>query len=89
MYSIITDGEQPADPPRVTVAVTDLVRLANCPQCWQRPGKPCTVAGVPGDHLARWQRAERRSLIAREDLTAVVAGLEVVAGHVLIRDGAR
>ena len=89
MYTIITDQEGPADTPRVTVAVTDLVRLANCPQCWQRPGRPCTVAGVPGDHLARWQRAERRGLIAREDLAAAVAGLEVLAAHVTIRDGAR
>ena len=89
MHTIIPDEQPPAGTPRATVAVTDLVRLANCPQCWQRPGRPCTVAGVPGDHLARWQRAERRSLIAREDLAAVVAGLEVIAAHVIIRDGAR
>ena len=67
------------------VTVTDLVRLANCPQCWQRPGLPCTITGPPaGDHLARWQRAERRSLISREDLAAVVADLEVIAGHVIV-----
>ncbi len=126
-----------------TITVTELVRLANCPQCWQRPGRPCTGEagrrftigqlvtvtdgswsgvveriddrlraayirfpgrpelvpyafealshgeGVPGDHLARWQRAERRGLIARGDLAAVVAGLEVIAGHVLVRGGAR
>ena len=68
------------------VAVTDLVRLANCPHCWQRPGKACTVAGVPGDHLARWQRAERRGLVSREDLAATVAGLEVIAGHIIVRE---
>jgi hypothetical protein len=62
------------------------VRLANCPHCWQRPGPPCTVSGPPGDHLARWQRAERRGLITREDLAAVVAGLEVIAAHVIIRE---
>jgi len=87
MHTIIPDEQPSAGPPRVTV--TDLVRLANCPLCWQRPGKPCTVAGVPGDHLARWRRAERRSLIAREDLAAAVAGLDVIAGHVIIRAGAR
>lgn len=65
------------------------VRLANCPQCWQRPGPPCTVSGPPGDHLARWQRAERRGLITRDELAAVVGGLEVIAAHVIIRDGAR
>ena len=53
------------------------------------PGRPCTVTGPAGDHLARWQRAERRGLIGREDLAAVVAGLEVIAAHVIIRDGAR
>lgn len=81
----------PADAgaPRLTVAVTDLVRMANCPHCWQRPGRPCTVSGAPGDHLARWQRAERRGLIGRADLAAVVVGLEVIAGHVIIRDGAQ
>jgi len=66
-------------------AATDLVRLTNCGQCWQRPGRPCTVAGVPGDHLARWQRAERRGLISREDLAAAVADLEVIAAHVIVR----
>ncbi len=82
MTTIIPDEQPPADTPRV--AVTDLVRLANCPMCWQRPGKPCTLAGVPGDHLARWQRAERRGLIAREDLAAAVTDLEVIAAHVII-----
>ena len=70
------------------VQAVPAVRLANCPHCWQRPGRPCTVTGSPGDHLARWQRAERRGLIGREDLAAVVAGLGVTAGHVIIRDGA-
>ncbi len=82
MHAIIPDQPPPADALRV--AVTDLVRLANCPHCWQRPGKACTVAGAPGDHLARWQRAERRGLIGRADLAAAVAGLEVIAAHVII-----
>jgi hypothetical protein len=82
MSTIIPDQRPP-------VAAVDLVRLANCGHCWQRPGRPCTVAGVPGDHLARWQRAERRGLITRADLAAAVEGLEVIAAHVIIRDGAR
>jgi hypothetical protein len=62
-------------------------RPANCPQCRHRPGRPCAVTGRAGDHLARWQRAERRGLIGREDLAAVVAGLEVIAAaHVIIRE---
>jgi hypothetical protein len=68
--------------------IREAVRLANCPQCWQRPGRPCTVSGPPGDHLARWQRAERRGLITREDLAAVVARLEVIAAYIIIREGA-
>lgn len=86
MHAIIPDLQPPADTPRETA---ERVRLANCPQCWQRPGRPCTVSGPPGDHLARWQRAERRSLIGRGDLAAVVDGLEVMAGHVIIRGCAR
>lgn len=75
--------------PHVAATIVDAVRLANCPHCWQRPGLPCTIVSAAGDHLARWQRAERRGLIGREDLVAVIAGLEVIAGHVIIRDGAR
>jgi hypothetical protein len=88
MHAIIPDPPPPAETPRAVAAVTDLVRLANCPHCWQRPGRPCTVSGPPGDHLARWQRAERRGLIGRADLAAAVATLEVIAEHVIIRDGA-
>ena len=72
-------------PPQAMAA--ELVRMANCPHCWQRPGRPCTISGPPGEHLARWQRAERRGLITRADLEAVVARLEVIAAHVMIRDG--
>jgi hypothetical protein len=88
MHTIIPDEQPPAGTQRATVSVADLVRLANCPQCWQRPGKACTITGVPGDHLARWQRAERRGLISRDHLAAVVAGLEVIAAHVIV-GGAR
>ena len=86
MTNPTTTTSPPSDAPRATVTVAELVRLANCPQCWQRPGRPCTVAGEPGDHLARWQRAERRGLIGRADLAATVAGLEVIAGHIIVRE---
>lgn len=66
-------------------SAVERVRLANCPQCWQRPGKSCTLTGPAGDRLARWQRAERRGLIDRDDLAVVVAGLDVIAPHVIIR----
>jgi len=64
-------------------------RLVNCGQCWAPPGRPCTVSGVPGYHLARWQRAERRGLITRAELAAVVATLEVIAPQVIVRDDAQ
>jgi hypothetical protein len=73
---------------REALPVAERVRLVNCGQCWQQPGPPCTVSGPLGDHLARYQRAERRGLITREDLAAVVAGLEVIAAHVIIPGGA-
>lgn len=71
---------------REALPAAERVRLLNCGHCWQRPGKPCTISGPDGDHLARWQRAERRGLISREDLAAVVEPLEVIAGHVIIRE---
>lgn len=73
---------------RTLHALAELARAVNCGQCWQRPGRPCTVSG-PGDHLARYLRAERRGLITRAELAAVVASLDVIARSVIIRDGAR
>lgn len=70
-------------------APAERVRLCNCPQYWQRPGRPCTITGIPGDHLARWGRAERRGLISRAELGGVIGGLDVIALHVIIPDGAR
>ena len=58
------------------------VRQASCPQCWQKPGPACTLSG--GNHLARWQRAERLGLISGADLAFAAAGLEVIAEHVVI-----
>ena len=74
---------------REALPVAERVRSVNCGQCWQRPGRPCTVSGAPGDHLARYDRAERRGLITRAELAAVVAGLDVIAAHVIIPGGAR
>ena len=87
----MTNTTTTASPPaaRSLHEVCEAARQANCGECWALPGRPCTVAGPPGDHLARWMRAERRGLISREHLAAVVAGLEVIAAHVMIRDGAR
>jgi len=89
MHAIMPDPQPPAEAPRGLPDIRAGVRRANCPQCWQRPGRPCTVSGPPGDHLARYQRAERRGLITRGERSAAVAGLDVIAGHVIILDGAR
>ena len=80
-----------AQPPRGLLEICAAARQVNCGQCWQRPGPPCTVSGQPGDHLARYQRAERRGLITRGELAAVfgvVGGLDVIGAHVIVPGGA-
>ena len=83
-----TNPTTTASPPaaRSLREICEDARRVNCGQCWQRPGPLYTVTGPAGDHLARYQRAERRGLITRADLAAVVAGLGVIAGHVIIRE---
>ena len=61
-------------------------RLVHCGQCWQRPGRPCTVSGPAGDHLARYMRAERKGLITRTELAGVVRQLGAIAAHVIVLD---
>jgi hypothetical protein len=63
-----------------------LALLVVCGHCWAAPGVPCMFSGPAGQHLARYQRAERRGLITRAELAAVVAGLDVIAAHVIIPD---
>jgi len=60
-----------------------------CPLCWAAAERSCTITGPAGDHLARYLAAEKAGLITRLELAAVVAGLEVIADHVIVRDGAR
>jgi len=67
------------------------IRATPCGQFRHAPGRSCTIIGPPGNHLARYQRAERRGLISRADLAAVVAALEVIAPsvYVIVPGGAR
>jgi hypothetical protein len=83
MHAIMPD-RHPEEVTPLTPAAAAL--LVNCGQCWQRPGKPCWPWG---SHLARYQRANRRGLLADDALAAVVAGLDVIAGHEIVPGGAR
>jgi hypothetical protein len=74
-----------------TIAQASPARAARqvmCSMCWAPPGTHCQQHPA-GSHLARYQDAERRGVLARQDLTGVIAGLEVIAGHVIVPDGAR
>lgn len=53
--------------------ICEAARCANCGECWQVPGKPCTPEG---DHVARFGRAMRRGLISGPDLVAVLGTLD-------------
>lgn len=70
MSPTIPQPPAPAETARSLHETCEAARRVNCGYCWQRPGPPCTASG---DHLARYQRAERRGLITRAELAAVVA----------------
>jgi hypothetical protein len=57
------------------------VRSAGC-TCQASPGAPC---GPSGHHPARYLNAERAGAITRASLAEVIAGLDVIAPHVLIQ----
>jgi hypothetical protein len=63
-------------------------RQVMCSMCWAPPGTACQQHPA-GSHLARYQDAERRGVLGRQDLAAIIAGLDVIAGHLIIPDGAR
>jgi hypothetical protein len=65
--------------------VPALARAVTCGHCRKGPGVRCAAGG---SHLARYQAAERLGVISRADLVAVVRGLVVVAGHVIVPDAA-
>ena len=80
-----------ASPPaaRSLAGICRAARQANCGECWQVPGKPCTPEG---DHVARFGRAMRRGLISGPDLLAVLGALDAFTMATVIcdaPDGAR
>jgi hypothetical protein len=80
-----------APPVRSLAEICQAARQANCGECWQVPGKPCT-ADPEGDHVARFGRAMRRGLISGPDLLAVLGALDAFTTATVIfdaRDGAR
>ncbi|HEY7882672.1 MAG TPA: hypothetical protein VID31_17600 [Streptosporangiaceae bacterium] len=69
--------------------ICQAARQANCGECWQVPGRPCTPEG---DHVARFGRAMRRGLISGPDLLAVPGALDAFTMATVIcdaPDGAR
>jgi hypothetical protein len=90
---VIVNHTTAASPPaaRSLCETRKAVRLVNCGECWQVPGKPCT-ADPEGDHVARFGRAMRRGLISGPDLLAVLGALDAFTMATVIcdaSDGAR
>ena len=77
----VTAPETPAA--RSLHEVCEDARLANCGECWQVPGKPCTPEG---DHVARFDRAMRRGLITGPDLIGVLQRLVVFTTATIVSD---
>lgn len=80
-------------PQTETRSLHDLCELAArvpCGRCWANPTVPCTVAGPPGYHMARFAAARHEGLISEADMAAVLeAAGDVFTPATVIRDGAR
>ena len=80
-----TNTTTAASPPaaRSLLEICQAARQANCGECWQVPGKPCTREG---DHVARFGRAMRRGLIAGPELIAVLQSLDAFTSATIVCD---
>jgi hypothetical protein len=69
--------ELPASAVRPLSEILAAVRMANCGECWKKPGTPCAHGpdGAEGYHVARLARAMRRGLISGKELVAVLQAL--------------
>ena len=76
-----------ASPPaeRSLQEIRELARRVNCGECWQVPGKPCTL-DPEGNHVARFGRAMRRGLISGQDLIAVLQTLDAFTSATIVCD---
>ena len=79
--SVIPQAQAAA--PRSLHEVCEAARGANCGECWQVPGTPCTPEG---DHVARFGRAMRRGLISGPDLIAVLQALDAFTNDTIVYD---
>jgi hypothetical protein len=68
--------------------ICEAASMANCGECWQAPGTPCTHSetGADGYHVARLGRAARRGLITGQDLIAVLQALVVFTSSTVVYD---
>ena len=64
--------------------ICQAARQANCGECWQKPGTPCTH-DPEGDHVARFGRAARRGLITGPELVAVLADFDVFTTATIVK----
>ena len=69
---------------RSLAEICQAARQANCGECWQVPGVPCT-ADPEGDHVARFGRAMRRGLLTGSELVAVLGLLPRFSTATIIR----
>jgi len=75
-----------APPTQTTRSLQEIchaARQANCGECWQQPGRPCT-RDPEGDHVARFGRAARRGLITGPELVVVLADFDVFTTATII-----
>jgi len=76
--------QQAAPMARSLADICQAVRQANCGECWQVPGKPCT-RNPEGDHVARFGRAARRGLITGPELVSVLGAFDVFTTATIVR----
>jgi hypothetical protein len=69
---------------RPLAEICEAARQANCGECWQVPGKPCT-RGPEGDHVARFGRAARRGLITGPELVAILGPFDVFTTATIVQ----
>jgi hypothetical protein len=67
------------------ITAAGLARTLKCPLCWAPPRTVCQRYPA-GDHLVRYEDAERRGVLARQAVADVVARLDVVGPHVIVPD---